>query len=110
MTETSAIATALASLAQVIYDINTHATSTATTPTTRTPLLDNYNPATPFELSSRSGSTAYADACTPLSEPWESQAAIKYANISAAQEGKFTGSEKTITKYIVSITADSTCR
>ena len=36
------------------------------------------------------------------------QAAIEYANISAAQEGKFTGSKKTITKNVVNMIADST--
>ena len=37
------------------------------------------------------------------------QAATKYAKISDAQEGKFTGSKKPITKDIISMIADSTC-
>ena len=36
------------------------------------------------------------------------QAAIKYAKISAAQEGKFTGSKKTTTEEIVNMIANST--
>ena len=36
------------------------------------------------------------------------QAAVKYVKISTAQEGKLTGSEKTITKDIVAIIADIT--
>ena len=38
------------------------------------------------------------------------QAAIKYTKISAAKEVKFTGSNKTITKDIIRMTADSTHR
>ena len=38
------------------------------------------------------------------------QAAIKYTNISAAQEGKFYGSDKTITMDIIIMIADSARR
>ena len=37
------------------------------------------------------------------------QAAIKYANISAAQKGKIIDSEKTITKDIFIMITDSNC-
>ena len=39
----------------------------------RTPLLNPYNTATTLNLSSCSGSTTYANAFTPLSEPWHRQ-------------------------------------
>ena len=73
MTENSDIATALASLDQAISNMTIHSSSTATTSTACTPLIDTYNTATTFDLSSQSGSTAYADACVTLSKPWYSQ-------------------------------------
>ena len=73
MTETSAIAIALARIAQAIPNMNTYAASATTTTTTRTPLIDPYDRATTFDPSSRSGSTTYAKACAPLSEPWDVQ-------------------------------------
>ena len=71
MTETSFIATALVSLAQAIYNMNTRASSAAMMLNVCTPLLYPYNTATPFGLYSWAGSTA--DAYTPLSGPLDGQ-------------------------------------
>ena len=76
MNETSAISTALASLAQYISNMNTQSDFSATMPTAHTPLRNYYNPATPFDLYSLAGSIDYADACAPLSKPWYDQVKI----------------------------------
>ena len=73
MTENSAIPTVPEVLDQSIFDMNTHAASTATTPNTCTPLLDTYHTSMLFDLYSRDGSTAYANACVPLSKLWDVQ-------------------------------------
>ena len=49
--------------------MNTRAASASRTSTTCTPLLYPYNPATPFDLSSRSVATAYTNACAHLYKP-----------------------------------------
>ena len=73
MTETSAIATNMARIAQAISNMNTYAAYASTPSTTFTTLIDTYNPARPFDLSYQSGSTSYADACTSISKLWDVQ-------------------------------------
>ena len=73
VTDSSAISIALASLDQAISKMNTHAASASTTSTSSTTLINHYNPATPFEIYYRAGSTTYAYACALLSKLWDGQ-------------------------------------
>ena len=52
----------------------------------------------------------FEDGSITVCQKFTNQAEIKYAKTSAAQEVKFTGSDKTINKYIVRMIADSNFR
>ena len=73
ITDSLAIATALASLSQAISDTNTCATSSVLTSTSCTPLPNTYNPHMPFDVYFQAGSTAYANACASISKLWDGQ-------------------------------------
>ena len=73
VTESLAIVTSLESLAKEISNMNMCVANASKTSTTHTTFLDTYDPATPFEFSSWSISTAHANAFTPLSKIWYGQ-------------------------------------
>jgi hypothetical protein len=73
MADPDALAAALAALAAAVTQLDTLTAGGGAGggAVPRTPLLDPFDAATPFDLSSRAGSTAYAIACSALNQTWD---------------------------------------